>query len=278
MGSAGAGAVQQHERDRSKPGRDQDATLYVFPGSHACRTAILMLEHKGIDYRRVDLLSGPHPLSVRMRGFPGNASPIRSVDDGTHRSLAVLDRIGTVPALRFGEHRIQTNLKISRFLEQVQPEPRLFPADGERRAEVEEAERWGDEVLQMAARRIVLAASMHGLDALRDRGGRGRLGPLLSEHETVRMLTSRVAARFAFRATPQRERELLAELPAMLEKIDRWIGQEVLDGQELNAADLMIAPSLALLAYRPDLQPEIESRPAGSLLERVLPEPAAASR
>jgi hypothetical protein len=39
----------------------------------------------------------------------------------------------------------------------------------------------------------------------------------------------------------------------------------------------MIAPSLALLAYRRDLRPEIESRPCGALLQRVLPEPAAAS-
>src|ERR1700682_638331 len=45
------------------------ATLYVIGASHACRTGMLMLEHKGIAYRRVDLLTGPHPLSVRIRGF-----------------------------------------------------------------------------------------------------------------------------------------------------------------------------------------------------------------
>ena len=35
-----------------------------------------------------------------------------------------------------------------------QPEPRLFPADPARRLEVEEAERWGDEILQKVPRRI----------------------------------------------------------------------------------------------------------------------------
>ena len=38
----------------------------------------------------------------------------------------------------------------------------------------------------------------------------------------------------------------------------------------------MIAPSLALLTYVQDLRPEIERRPAIRLVDRILPEPAAA--
>jgi hypothetical protein len=37
----------------------------------------------------------------------------------------------------------------------------------------------------------------------------------------------------------------------------------------------MIAPSLALLSYRLDLRDEIARRPAGRLIDRVLPEPGA---
>ena len=44
-------------------------TLYVIPGSHACRAAILMLEHKGVPYKRVDFVTGLHPLAARLRGF-----------------------------------------------------------------------------------------------------------------------------------------------------------------------------------------------------------------
>jgi glutathione S-transferase len=179
-----------------------------------------------------------------------------------------------VPALRFGGEKVQTNREIARFLERTHPEPPLFPPEGARRREVEEAERWGDEVLQMAARRIVLAAAQRGLEELRDRGGRGRLGPLLSEKETMRIVAGRVACQI-FKVTDSSERDLLAALPAMLDSIDAWIAAGVLDSGELNAADLMIAPSLALLAYRPDLRPEIEARAAGGLLERVLPEPRA---
>lgn len=47
----------------------------------------------------------------------------------------------------------------------------------------------------------------------------------------------------------------------------------MLDGEELNVADFMIVPSLALLSYRVDLRPVIAGRAAGGLLERVLPEP-----
>jgi glutathione S-transferase len=252
--------------------RAESATLYVFPGSHPCKSAMLMLDRKGIPYRRVNLVPGLHPLGVRIRGFPGNRTPIRSVDGGTHRSLGLLDRIGTVPALRFGGEKIQTNREIARFLERTHPEPPLFPPEGARRRAVEEAERWGDEVLQMAARRIVLAAGRRSVEELRDRGSRGRLGPLMSENETVRVVASRVSAQ-VFKATDSRERELLVALPAMLDSIDSWIAKGVLDARELNVADLMIAPSLALLAYRLDLRPEIEARAAGALLERVLPEP-----
>lgn len=246
-------------------------TLYVISGSHACRTGMLMLEHKGIEYRPVVLPTGPHGLLVRLRGFPGHRTPIRQVDGGTHRMLAMLDRAGTVPALRYGDHRVQRNCEIARFLEQEVPEPPLFPADGERRAAVEEAEAWGDEAFQMAARRIVLAAAAHGLDALHNRGNRGRLGPLLATSEPVRVFASR-GARVSFRANPGNEAKLLEELGGMLDRIDGWIEAGVLGAEQLNAADYVIAPSIALLTYRPELRAPIAARPAGALVDRVVPE------
>jgi len=261
------------ERVESGNGSGPGATLYVIPGSHACRTGMLLLAHKHVAHRIVRLPTGPHPLLVRLAGFPGSSSPIRNLDGATHPMLSTMDRLGTVPALRYGERRVQTNMAIARFLEQVRPEPPLFPESPERRGAVEEAERWGDEVLQMAARRIVFAAALRGLDELHGRGGSGRLGALLSRSETIRRHTSQIAGRLTFRASPAHDAELLARLPAMLDRIDAWIAADVLDGETLNAADLMIAPSLALIAYRCDLRPEIDARPAGSLLERVLPEP-----
>ncbi len=237
---------------------------------------MLMLEHKGIAFRRVDLLTGSHPYSVRMRGFAGQQAPIRSVDGQTHRSLAMMDRAGTVPALRLGSERAQTNHDIARFLDRVEPQPPLFPADPARRRAVEEVEEWGDRVFQMAARRLTLVAAYHGLDALSRRGNDGRLGALLARSEPVRAVAARAAARFAFRANTDNEREMLDALPPMLDRIDAWIEAGVLDADEPSAADFVIAPSLALLSYRLDLRPEIEARPAGALMNRLLPDPDAA--
>jgi glutathione S-transferase len=232
---------------------------------------MLMLAHKDIAYELVELPTGAHPLLLRLRGFEGHRAPIRTVDGGTHRALAVLDRLGTVPALALGTERVQTNRRIARFLDELVPDRPLFPAAAAARADVEEAEAWGDEVLQMAARRIVLAAAARGVHELHDRGGSGRLGALLAHNERVRVVDGWVAGRIAFRASASSERTLLEELPAWLDKIDEWIRRGVLGGPQLTAADYMIVPSVALLSYRHDLRAGIEARPVGSLLDRVLP-------
>jgi glutathione S-transferase len=182
--------------------------------------------------------------------------------------------MGTVPALRYGSERVQTNRRIARFLDRVAPQPPLFPADAQLRQAVEEAESWGDEVFQMAARRLGLTGSLAGLDNFRDRGNSGRLGPLLSRNELLRVISARGVTAVAFKANAEAEAELVRDLPPLLDRIDAWIAAGVLNGRQLYAADFVIAPSLALIAYRLDLRADIEARPAGTFVERVLPEPA----
>ena len=250
-----------------------EARLYVILGSHACRTGMLMLEHKGIDYRRVTVPTGLHPLFVRLAGFPGSKQPFRRVDGRYRRGLGIADRIGTVPALRMGNERVQTNRAIARFLDEICPEPPLFPAEPDRRREVEEAEAWGDDVFQMAARRIVLTSALHEGDGLANRGADGRLGTLLWKHDRVRLMGAKFIGRTAFSIDADAERRLLASLPEMLDRIDAWIEGGVMNGEQLNAADFMIAPSVALISYREDLRPEIERRSLIGLIDRLLPEP-----
>jgi glutathione S-transferase len=250
-----------------------EAKLYVILGSHACRTGMLLLEHKGIEYRRVELPTGFHPLALRLLGFAANDRPFRLLGDRSTRGLETIDRMGTVPSLVVDGRRVKTNREIARHLDAIQPDPPLFPADLYLREAVEEAERFGDEVLQMVARRLGAAACVNGLDGLIDRGQNGRLGPLLWRRPTARRAGMRLVARM-FRAGGHSEQELLAGLPAMLDRIDGWIDAGVLNGDRLYAADLMIAPSLALLCYRRDACVEIERRPALCLVDRVLPEPS----
>ena len=233
---------------------------------------MLLLEHKGIPYRRVDLVPGTHSVAVRILGFPAVATRTEQLGEGRHRSISLADRLGTVPALRFDGERIQTNREIARFLDRVQPEPPLFPPDPELRRAVEDAEVWGDGELQMSARRLVLAAGSHP-DVLRDHADDGRLGFLLYRSRPVRRRFVRMIAR-AFEVDERVERELLESVPAMLDRVDAWIESGVLNGEQLNAADYMIVTSLALLTYRRDVEPLVMSRPAGALVDRVLPEPA----
>jgi glutathione S-transferase len=252
-----------------------EAKLYVILGSHACRTGMLMLEHKGIEYERVELPTGLHPFALRLRGFAGNPAPFRKLDDRPHRMVGLADRAGTVPALLVDGRRVKTNREIARFLEELHPDPPLYPADPEQRRAVEEAERWGDEVFQMTARRLTLAASLHGRDGLVNRADDGRLGPLLWRQQTVRLIGTRAIALLVFAANKRAEPELLAVLPGQLDRIDRWVETGVLNGDELYAADFMIAPSLALLSYCREVRQQLEGRPSIKLLDRVLPEPAA---
>ena len=72
----------------------------------------------------------------------------------------------------------------------------------------------------------------------------------------------------------QAEREMLAELPAMLDRVDALDrGRACSTATQLNAADYMIATSLALLTYRTDVEPGSRARPSAALVDRVLPDP-----
>jgi glutathione S-transferase len=247
-------------------------TLYVIPGSHACRSAMLMLEYKQVPYRRVDIVTLLHPVVVRLHGFDAGGQT-RSAGGRRTFGLRFGDRLGTVPALAANGERISTNHNIARFLDERHPQPPLFPADAERRAAVEAAERWANETLQMAARRIPGAAAASDPAPFSRSTGDGRLGYLLYKRTLARRLIIPRLVRDVFAAGPATEREILAELRPMLDRIDAWIADGVLGGAQLNAADFMVAPSLALILYRPDVRPMFEGRPALELVDRLLPEP-----
>jgi glutathione S-transferase len=246
--------------------------LYVIPGSHACRSAMLMLDHKGVPYRRVDIVPLTHPMVVRLHGFDAGGQT-RSAGGKRTQGIRMGDRLGTVPALAANGHRVSTNHGIARFLDERHPDPALFPTDPDQRGKVEEVERWANEKLQMEARRIPGAAAVRDPAVARE-AGTGRMGYLLYKRASVRRVLIPWIMSRVFRSNPARDDELLAELSEMLDRIDGWIREGVLNGSQLNAADFMVAPSLALILYRPDVKPMFEGRPALELVDRLLPEPA----
>jgi glutathione S-transferase len=248
--------------------------LLVIPGSHACRSAMLMLEHKRVPYRRVDVPTLLHPLAARLHGCTAGGETRNA---GGRRTTAIRfgDTLGTVPALVAGEDRVSTNHQIARYLDEHHPDPPLFPADPERRKAVEEVEAWANETLQMAARRIALAHAVRDPAGSSKEIGDGRMGYLLYRHELVRRILIPQIGRRIFAVNERSDAKLLPELERMLDRVDAWIETGVLGGEELNAGDFMVAPSLALILYRPDVRPLFEGRPALELADRLLPEPEA---
>ena len=66
--------------------------LYMFPGSNSVYTGRLMLEHKGIDYKTVTLMPGPHAFIMLGLGFETMGVPALKIDgrrvQGTRCDLA----------------------------------------------------------------------------------------------------------------------------------------------------------------------------------------------
>jgi glutathione S-transferase len=248
--------------------------LFVIPGSHACRSAILMLEHKQVPYRCVELVTLLHPLMARLHGFDAGGES-RVAGGRRPPGLRFGDLLGTVPALAAGDQRVSTNRAIARFLDDHHPDPPLLPAEPEQRQAVEEVERWANETLQMAARRIALAWTVDDPANASRATADGRLGYLLYRRERARRLLVPLI-RFSFAVDGGESERLLTELPPMLDRVDAWMADGVLGGAQPNAADFMVVPSLALVLYRPDVRPLFEGRPALELVDRLLPEPAQA--
>lgn len=225
------------------------AKLYALSLSHPAQAARCMLEYKGIDHEVVEILAGPHDIRLRLAGFSGGTVPALKLDDG---------------------RRIQSSLEISRVLEELKPEPPLFPADPAQRAAVEEAEAWGEGELQPAARRIGRAALVSD-PALRKWFARfagfplpGLVGP------TLIPIAHRMARSVG--ATQEQGKADVAALPGMLDHVDELIAAGTIGGDQPNAADFQIAASVRYAMTWDDLRPFAEGRPAGELAMRLLPD------
>jgi glutathione S-transferase len=214
------------------------ATLYSLPASHPALAARCMLEHKGIDHRVVDLVPGMQPLLLRALRFPRY----------------------TVPALAIDGRRIQGSREISRALDELRPDPPLFPRDAAARRRVEEAERWGEQVLQSVPRRIFRWMAAHHYVVRRwltvEVAG-APLGGLLARPP----LPARLFAR-AVGADEVTVRADLAGLGDHLAEVERLRAAGVIGAAEPNAADFQIASSLRSIAELGDLAPYVDDHPA----------------
>lgn len=223
------------------------ATVYAVAASHPVRAALLMLEYKGIDTTRKDLPNVVVRPMLRAMGFPGP----------------------TVPAVKLEGRKIQTTRALARALDEIVPEPPLFPADPDRRAAVEAAERWGDEALQPIPRRLAWAALK------RDRSGLETFmeGPIMGIPPKVAAAT---AAPLIYgsakinKATDDNVRADLISLPGMLDQVDDLIANGIIGGEQPNAADFQILTSVRLLMCFDDLRADLDGRRAAEQAQRLV--------
>jgi glutathione S-transferase len=221
--------------------------LYGTPPSPPSHSARLMLEYKGIDHKVIWLLPGMWPALLRTRGFRG----------------------GTVPAMKIDGRRLQGSRAISRALEEIKPEPQLFPSDPAQRLAVEEAERWGDEILQDVPRRIIRWLSVHRPETkvmiAKDVGIPFPRFAAWINTPAARHLANKVDA-------DGQVEQAIAQVPDVLGHVDELISDGVIGGDQPNAADFQIASSVRALLNVDDLRPATNGRPAADLAMRYLPE------
>jgi glutathione S-transferase len=222
--------------------------LYGIPASNAVLTVQLALEHKGVEYRRVDLLPVLHRVGMPLRRFGGV----------------------TVPGMVIDGHKVHGSVAIMRALDERRTGPALFPADPLRRREVESAVSWGEDSYQPLVRRLLPYSLLRHPRAV---------GSVLEDSRTV--MPGGMLARAAkpaiivnsriHRSNEPTVRQLLADLPPMLDRVDAWIDSGRLDADDPGAADFMIAPSTRALLWFEDLRPAVERRPAGEHAMKLAP-------
>jgi len=223
--------------------------LYVIPGSHPSKAAELMLEHKGIPFKRVDLVSAMHKPTLKAMGFPGN----------------------TVPALKADARKVQGTREISLFLDEMKPDPPLVPSDA-----VREAERWGDEELQSIPRRLAWWALVHMPSKERTETARRslqgyRVGMPIGVAARTVLPIAKIAAKYN-NSTDDAVKADLAAVPGKIDRVDALLSEGVIGGEQPNAADFQIATSVRLLLAYEDLKPYIEGHPAADHARRVVTE------
>lgn len=216
-------------------------TLYAVPGSHPCAAVEAACKLKGIEVKRVEFIP---PVQIVLGPVLWGAT--------------------TVPGVRLDGERLAGSRAIMRRLDELVPQPPLFPSDDAARAQVLEAERWGHDVLQGVSRRILDAGFLREPYAM---GSYAEDAKLPVSPETLRPLMPLTARLMARRnhADDDPVRADLAALPGHLDRIDGWIAAGVLGGESPSAADLQIGASIRLLQTIADLDPMLEGRPAAGL-------------
>jgi glutathione S-transferase len=229
------------------------ARLYWMAPSHPSQAARKMLDLKGVDYDLVGVLPLNQRIHLRLAGFRG----------------------GTVPALKIDGRRIQGSTRIARALDELVPEPALFPADPALRARVEEAERWGEERLQPVPRRMGRYGAVYSTGLRRWAAQASGMplegiairitGPLIRYYGRTVEADGQAATEKAVRAD-------VAALGDLVGRADELLADGVLSTDPPNAATLQVLSSVRFLDACADLHPYIGAAASARAARELFPD------
>jgi glutathione S-transferase len=223
--------------------------LYVVHGSHPCAAVEKAMAIKGLSY---DVTEWPPPMHAPMQ-------------------LALFGA-RTVPGLKVDGEKVSGSRAIMRRLDEIAPEPPLFPTDAQARARVEEAEEWGDVVFQPIARELIWAGFRRSPKAMVSYSEHSRLPLPVPAIRAIAPAVAFMGARLN-RTDAGVARGDMNALPAQLDKIDAWIGEGTIgDVRHPNAADLQLISTVRLMMTLADVRPLIDGRPCAELAMALFPD------
>ena len=204
------------------------------------------LRLKGLEYERVDLSRAPH--TEEMEAIYGEGSE-------------------TVPGLMVDGEPVHGSRPILARLEELAPEPPLYPGADRRRGAR------GRALGRRGAPGPRPPAAL-GRAALPPRGdGHASAAASRSTPPGTDFAIAYVRATWKYhRITAERLAEDLAGLPAKLDHVDAARRRRGRRRREPNAADLQIGATLRVLLTVGDLRPLIEGRPAERVARRWFPD------
>jgi glutathione S-transferase len=212
--------------------------LHGHPMSHPCRAVQEALILKDLPYEIQSVMPGPAMAAIYGEGH------------------------STVPGVHIGDEQVHSSVAIMRRLEELEPDPALYPAESA--DAIRAAEEWGDGELQNLGRRLSWGALRFRPQDSGTYRGYGELDPARIDR-TLEFLPMTWAYH---KISAVRLAEDLAGLPAILDEADRLIADGVIGGDQPNAADLQIGASLRVLTTIGDLEPMFDGRPCEALAHR----------
>ncbi|MDQ2621739.1 MAG: glutathione S-transferase [Actinomycetota bacterium] len=219
--------------------------LHVLPPSHPCMTAKAALELKGLEFEEVNFEMGKHSDQAEAIYGEGNRTVPGMLVDGepVHGSTAILER-----------------------LDRLVPENPLYPeAIGK---EVRAAELWADGHLQDLGRRLPWGALHFRPESMGTFGGGDALDPAGTD-----FAMKFIRSTWKFHGiTASRLAEDLSTVPEMIERIEGFAADGLIDRDLPTAADLQIGSTIRVLLTVGDLHPAFEGSAAERIARRHFPD------